>query len=233
LQELLEEAIVGAMRNPTLSGLVNLWGTTILAALSSCAVMKVLTLAGYLAVIKISDWRRLLSGVFMYVLGMGFSYLFVMIIIIKAPFWINILVIGSSVLYSIVGIVLVVFGIIYLGFIKAPLSRIKLLSKSDPDHDYLAAFLLGAFVVLMESLSCPICNPILKLFSAIYVKQGIFRASIVFVVFFLGQSTLPLISGLILAPLKQLLAKRDGFEYIQIAGAIILVLIGLNLLWLS
>lgn len=232
MAELLEEAIVGAIRNSSLSSFVNLWGTTVLATLSTCSVLKMLAIAGYLAVLKLSNWKRLLLNVLMYVLGMGFSYLFIDTIIVRVPSWLKVLVPGTSILYLLTGLFLIALGILALGFLKIPISRIRLLSKKDPEHDYLSAFLLGTAVVGMEALSCPTCNPALKLISVIYLKQGLLFAALIFATFFLGQSTLPLLAGLILGPLKQLLAKSDNYEYVQIAGAIVLVLVGLNLLWL-
>ncbi len=168
----------------------------------------------------------------MYLLGMGFSYLVLEIIIVQTSSWTKLLVPGSSILYLIIGVFLIIFGVSALGFFGIPILRVRLFSKEDPDHDYLMAFLLGMAVVFVEALSCPICNPTLKLVSAILIKQGYLFAVLVFVAFFLGQSTLPLLAGIILGPLKHLLARNDNYEYVQIAGAIILILVGLNLLWL-
>ena len=99
MQELLEEAIIGTIRNLSFSGLINLWGTTVLATLSSCSIFKVLLIGAYLAVLKLSNWKRLLANVFMFVLGTSFAYLFLGIIVAVKPSWIRLLVPGSSILY--------------------------------------------------------------------------------------------------------------------------------------
>jgi hypothetical protein len=233
VEELLEEAIISAVRNLSPSSFINLWGITILAALSTCSVLKILIIAGYLSVLRLSNWKRLFSNVFMYGLGMGFSYLLIDILIAQTPSWISLLVSGANLLYLLTGIFLIVFGILALGILKIPTYRIKVLSREEPEHDYLSAFLLGAVIVGMEALSCPTCNPTLKLIAIIYSRQGPLFATLIFGTFFLGQSTLALLAGLILGPLKQELAKAENIEYVQIAGAIILVLVGLDLLWLS
>lgn len=232
MQELLEEAIIGTIRNLSFSGLINLWGTTVLATLSSCSIFKVLLIGAYLAVLKLSNWKRLLANVFMFVLGTSFAYLFLGIIVAVKPSWIRLLVPGSSILYISVGLFLIAFGLVALGFFGTPFPWLKLLSRRDPEHDYFAAFLLGATVILVEALSCPICNPTLKLVSAVYQKQGPVFASLISGTLVLGGSTLPLITGIILSPLKQLLDARSNREYIQIAGAIIMILVGLSLIWL-
>jgi len=232
LQELLEEAIIGTIRNLSFSGLINLWGTTVLTTLSSCSIFKVLLIGAYLAVLKLSDWKRLLANVFMFVLGTSFAYLFLGIIVAKKPSWIKLLVPGSSILYILVGLFLIAFGLVALGFFGTPFPRLKLRSRRDPEHDYFVAFLLGATVIFVEALSCPICNPALKLVSAIHQKQGPVFASLISGTLVLGGNTLPLTAGIILSPLKQLLDARSNCEYIQIAGAIVMILVGLSLIWL-
>lgn len=230
--QILEEAIAGAVRDFSTASFVNLWGTIILAGLSTCALIKILVILGYLAVLKLSDWKRLLANVLIYVLGMGFSYLLMGLLIVNVPSLLRALVSGSSILYFVTGISLVAFGILALGIFRIPIDRIKLLSREYPEHDYLVAFLLGAVLVAMEALSCPTCNPALKSLLLIYEKQGPLFALSVSGTLFLGQSTLPLVAGIVVGPLKTLLANNDNYEYVQIAGAIILVLVGTNLLWL-
>jgi len=232
MEELLEEAIVTAVKNLSPSSLGNLWGITILAALSTCFVIKILAVSGYLAVMKLSSWRRLFSNVLMFVLGMSFSYVFINILIANVPSRLRYLISATNLLYLLAGVSSIAFGIVALGILRIPTRRIRLLAKEEPEHDFFGAFLLGAVIVGMEALSCPTCNPALKLFAVIFSKQGPLVAIPVFGTFLLGQSTLPIISALVLGPLKQMLAKSDNSEYVQIAGAIILVLLGLNLLWL-
>lgn len=230
--ELLEEAIVGAIRDFSVSSFGNLWAVTVLAALSTCSILKMLLVVGYLAVLKLSDWKRILANVCAYVLGMGFSYLLIAIIIARLPFLMRTLVPGSSIIFFLTGSILIAFGLVALGLIRTHVIKLDLLLHRDPEHDYLVSFLLGALIVAMEALSCLVCNPTLKLIVAIYSKKGSLFASLIFGTFFLGQSTLPILAGLILGPLKQLMGKSENYEYIQIAGAIILVLVGLDLLWL-
>ena len=233
MPELLEEAIVSAIRNLSFSSLTNLWGTTVLAMLSCCSLLKVLVISAYLLIIKLSDWRRLLSNVVLYILGTGFSYTAIVIIFGRSPSWTKTLVPGSSVFYLIFGFFLIIFGFLGLGFFKKVSKRIRLLNQEEPEHDFLVAFLLGVAVVFTEALSCHICNPNLKLVSVIYRNQGPILSTIIAGTLFLGHSTMLLIAGIVISPLKQLLAKYENYEYVRIGASIILILVGLNLLWLA
>ncbi len=201
--------------------------------LTSCSLLKTLLIGAYLLILKLRDWRRLFSNVMIFVAGTGFSYLLLGVIIVKNPSWATLLVRGSTLLYILLGVVLSVIGAMVLGLLGPGAARSNLFSRKEPDHDLWAAFTLGAAVVLAESLSCHICNPTIKIISAIYGRQGWAFATLISGTVFWGQSTIIVVVGIILTMLKQLWAQSESLEYVQIAASIILILVGLNLLWLA
>jgi cytochrome c-type biogenesis protein len=146
------------------------------------------------------------------------------------------LIVWSKILYVGLGLVSILLGLVLLGLFRLPLPNKTSFEKfSKKRTDLLGAFFLGFGFVFLEAPTCPACAPALMMISAYMVTQHqILYGLVLLLTYVAGQSVPILLIGFFAGFLKQFAERFHTWEeYIQIAGGILLIVVGLDLLWLA
>ena len=232
----MQEVILEAIQNPSLFTYIAVFAAGILVSLGSCAVLEIPILIGYLGGVKTKSRPRLLIITSLFVLGMLFTYLFIGIFIGLVATAFTRLIVWSKVLYVGLGLASIIIGLVLLGLLRLSLPDVNALSSfSKGKGDLLGAFFLGFGFVFLEAPTCPACAPALMMISVYMVtQQKIVFGLLLLLSYVLGQSVPILLVGVFAGYLKPLADRFHSWgEYIQIIGGILLIVVGLDLLWLA
>lgn len=232
----MQETITEAIRNPSFFTYIAVFLAGMLISLGSCAVLEVPILIGYLGGVKTKSRSRLFAITALFVLGMLVTYFLIGIFIGLVATALTRLIIWSKVLYIILGLVSIIIGLVLLGLFKLPIPEVSTLSNfKGGKGDLIGAFFLGFGFVFLEAPTCPACAPALVVISAYMVtQQKILYGLALLLVYVFGQSIPILLIGLFTGYIKQITERFHSWsEYIQIVAGILLIVVGLDLLWLA
>jgi cytochrome c biogenesis protein CcdA len=208
----------------------------ILASLSSCTIMRLPVIWGYITAAGESKKRSVFLSVSftcgliaVYTL-MGFSLGVVSNLTGK-------LLRISHYLYFILGIMLLVLGIIFAGLIPVKQGWFHDRCETAIKHMKTnhSAFIFGMLFAFLETPACPACGAALMIIGSLVVMKGSWLySSLVFLGFAIGQSIPVLVLGFSTSMFKYLTLKTLRMEKIMsfIAGNILIVL-GLLLVMLA
>ena len=208
----------------------------ILASLSSCTILRLPVILGYVTVAGESRRRMVLLSlsfacglVTVYTL-MGFSLGFISNLTGK-------LLRVSHYLYFTLGSILLILGIIFAGLIPTKrgwfCDRCEAAIKHATTNH--SAFILGVLFAFLETPACPACGAALLIIGSLVVmKESWLYSGLVFISFAIGQSIPVLVLGLSTSIFKYLTSKATRIDNaITFMTGNIFVVLGLSLIMLA
>lgn len=232
----MQDSVLQAIQAPSPLTYLLVFVTGLITSLGACAVLEAPILIGYLTGVSTKARKRLFVITLFFVLGMLTTYVLIGIFIGLIGTAVKQLTFWSTVLYLVMGVVSLTLGLIMLGFFRLPFSTTKTLSKIGGSRgDLWGAFILGLFFIFLEAPTCPACAPALMLISTYMVtQQKVVLGVALLLTYVTGQAVPILALGLFTGWMKQLTERFHRLEeYLRIVGGILLLLVGLDLLWLA
>ena len=208
----------------------------ILASLSSCTIVRLPVIWGYITAAGESKRRSVFlsvsftCGIIAVYTFMGFSLGVISNVTGK-------LLRISHYLYFFLGIMLLVSGIIFAGLIPIKQGWFHDLCETAIKHTKKnhSAFIFGMLFAFLETPACPACGAALMIIGSLVVMKGSWLySSLVFLSFAIGQSIPVLVLGFSTSMFKYLTSKTLRMEKIMsfMAGNILIAL-GLLLVMLA
>ena len=217
-------------KSPILAIFIVFWAGFI-ASLSSCTIIRIPIVFGYVSGASHDTKRKsFLSAVFL-ALGLITSYTFLGLALILLKNLAFSLVLISRYLYIFLGVVLLIFGVFYVGLIK--------IGKPHHAHcgantrlkkrSFIGSFLFGVMFAFLEMPACPCCASVLFVIASIVGFWDSWVYSfIIFLSFAIGQSMPILLIGSSTSLVKYLIPKVKSLEkYTQFVAGNILIAIAL------
>ena len=208
----------------------------ILASLSSCTIVRLPVIWGYITVAGESRRRSVLlslsfaCGLIAVYTLLGFALGFVSNLTGK-------LLRISQYLYLILGIVLLIMGIIFAGLIPVKQGWFHdrcdtAIKRTKTIH---SAFIFGVLFAFLETPACPACGAALMVIGSLVVMKGSWLySSLVFISFAIGQSIPVLVLGFSTSMFKRLTSKTARIENVMsFAAGNILIVLGFILMMLA
>ena len=208
----------------------------ILASLSSCTIVRLPVIWGYVTAAGESRRRSVLLSV-SFACGLIVVYTFMGFSLGVVSNLTGKLLRISHYLYFILGVVLLILGAIFAGLIPI---------KQGWFHDhcetaikqtttYHSAFILGILFAFMETPACPACGAALMVIGSLVVmKESLLYSGLVFFSFAIGQSIPVLVLGFSTSMFQYLTSRAMRIQRVMsfMAGNILIVL-GLSLIILA
>jgi cytochrome c-type biogenesis protein len=181
------------------------------ASLSSCTIVRIPVVLGYLSSATDSKRKSVLLTL-LFVLGLTISYtVFGILLGLIGGLTHNLIQINKYIFWAL-GVILFVLGLFVSGLIhlKIPSTRFNFVDKFEVASLF-GAFLFGIVFASLEMPTCPCCGGLLLLIAGIVVAKNISAYSVlIFVSFALGQSFPILAIGL-----SASLLKTDFVNYLK------------------
>jgi len=205
----------------------------ILASLSSCTIVRLPVIWGYVTVAGESKRKSLLLAV-SFAFGLIAVYTLIGFSLGVVSNVSGKLLKISHYLYIALGMILLLLGIAFAGLIPLKQGWLNDCYKRAINHATTkrSAFVLGILFAFLETPACPACGAALMVIGSLVVmKESVLYSSLVFISFAIGQSIPVLILGFSTSMLKYLTSKTMSIEKIMsfVAGNI-LILLGLSLI---
>lgn len=182
-----------------------------LASLSSCTIVRIPVVLGYVSGATDTKSKSILSTL-LFVLGLTISYtIFGILLGLIGGLTYNLIQINKYIFWAL-GAILFVLGLFVSGLIhlKIPSARLSLKDKFK-SAPLFGALLFGIVFASLEMPTCPCCGGLLLLIAGIVVAKNISAYSVlIFVSFALGQSFPILAIGL-----SASLLKTDLINYLK------------------
>lgn len=231
LQELIQ-----ALNNPSPMTFIAVFLLGILVSLGTCTILELPILLGYLGGIEENRKLQLFKIVILFTAGMLLSYLIISLAIGLAVLKLNSLFGLSHFLYVSIAAFSLLFGLYLLGFLPIRLPALdmkKIIGKRT--GQYFGAFLLGLTSIFFEAPTCPSCAPALILIAGFMVTKGTILLGVSLLMTYVAGQAVPLvIAGTFASFLKNMGTRTATLqEYVKIAAGILLVLVGLDLIYLA
>jgi cytochrome c-type biogenesis protein len=217
-------------KSPLLAIFIVFWAGFI-ASLSSCTIIRIPIVFGYVSGASSKNKRRSFLLSFCLALGLITSYTFLGIALILLKNLAFSLILISRYLYIFLGVVLLVLGIFYAGLIK--------IGKTHHAHcetntrlekrSFIGSFLFGVMFAFLEMPACPCCASVLFVIASIvgFWDSWIY-SFIIFLSFAIGQSMPILLIGSFTGLVKVLAPKIARVEeYIPLVAGSVLIAIAL------
>jgi cytochrome c biogenesis protein CcdA len=195
--------------SPLLALVIVFWAGAI-ASLSSCTIVRVPIVLGYVAGTGGSKKRSMLLSV-LFVLGLIVSYtLFGILLGLIGNLAYSFIRVNKYIFWAI-GTLLFICGLFISGLVDLNiLKRKRHIIDKFQNASFLGAFLFGVVFALLEMPTCPCCGGVLLLIAGIVVAKNLSLYSIiVFISFALGQS-FPILS----IGLSTSMIKSDLINYL-------------------
>ena len=198
-----------------------------IASLSSCTIIRLPVIWGYAASTGLSRRKGIILSV-LFSCGLISVYtLFGFALGIISNFTGKLIQI-SQYLYSVLGILMLICGILFAGLIPQMdgwfhNSCEAAVDRAKTKH---SAFMFGMLFALLETPACPCCGAVLMLIASLVIMKGSFLYSgLVFVSFAVGQSIPILTVGLSSTMFTSLLSRIPLLEGVLrfVAGNILIV----------
>ncbi|HYA15579.1 MAG TPA: cytochrome c biogenesis protein CcdA [Syntrophales bacterium] len=208
----------------------------ILASLSSCTIMRLPVIWGYVTAAGVSRRRSVLLSV-LFTCGIIAVYTLMGFALSVVSNLTGKLLRVSHYLYFTLGIVLLILGIIFAGLIPIKQGWFHnycqtVIKRTTTNH---SAFILGVMFAFLETPACPACGAaLLVIGSLVVMKESWLYSGSVFISFAIGQSIPVLVLGFSASMFKYLISRAARIEKGMsfIAGNILIVL-GLSLIALA
>ena len=208
----------------------------ILASLSSCAIIRLPVIWGYITAAGESRRRSVLLSV-SFACGLIAVYTLMGFALGVVSNLTGKLLRISHYLYFILGIMLLILGIVFAGLIPIKQSwfhdRCEIVAKYTKTNR--SAFIFGMLFAFLETPACPACGAALMVIGSLVVMKGSWLySSLVFIGFATGQSFPVLVLGFSTSMFKHLTSRTMRIEKVMsfMAGNILIV-IGLLLMMLA
>ena len=228
-----------SLQNTILNGslplvLVTVAAAGAIASLSSCTLARLPVIWGYIAAGP-ETGRKGFSLSLAFACGLIVSYTALGFVFGGFSDWALHLVHFSRLLYSFLGLLLVISGLIIAELLFPNKKHHHAHSPQKPIKRISSAFLFGILFACLEMPSCPCCGAVLMVIASLVVLKGSFMYSgIVFTSFAVGQSLPILLIGFSTSLLKNLTQRAEKIEkVIRFSAGIILTTTGLFLIGIA
>jgi cytochrome c-type biogenesis protein len=182
-----------------------------LASLSSCTIVRVSVVLGYVSSATNSKGKSVLLTL-LFVLGLTISYTIIGILLgLMCNLTHNLIKINKYIFWTL-GVALFIIGLLVSGLIRFKTPNIRFNLKNNfKIATFFGALLFGIVFALLEMPTCPCCGGLLLLIAGIVVAKNLSAYSVlIFISFALGQSFPILTIGLLTS-----LVRSDIVNYLK------------------
>lgn len=206
------------------------------ASLSSCTIARLPVMWGYVAATSESKKKGIfLSAAF--ACGLIASYTIIGFLFGVITDLAGKLIQISQYLYSALGILLIIGGLLFAGLMPAGIGWLnKRCEASVRQAKTLpSAFIFGMLFAFLEMPACPCCGAVLMVIASLVVIKGsLLYSGLVFISFAIGQSVPILVIGFSTSILKHIVPRTQRLEeVISFTAGNILIASGLFLIMLA
>ncbi len=197
------------------------------ASLSSCTIARLPVMWGYVAATSESKRKGVLLSV-AFACGLITSYTIIGFLFGVITDLAGKLIQISQYLYSILGILLIIGGLLFAGLLPTGKSWFNKHCDATikQTKNFHSAFIFGMLFAFLEMPACPCCGAVLMVIASLVVIKGsLIYSGLVFISFAIGQSIPILVIGFSTSILKHIAPRTERLESAIsfIAGNILIV----------
>lgn len=223
----IQQIIIDAFQSGSWLTLVIVFWAGAVLSLSSCTLIRIPVIIGYIGGVSSSKRKAFLITLF-FVMGTILSYILLGILLGFISGIVADMVKWSRYFYYVVGSFALFFGLQLSGLIDLGIDSHKIKKRWQPKGTGLTgAFVFGMIFAIFEAPACPCCGPALFIIAShVFIKANYVYAILMFFSYALGQSFPLLLLGGVTGIMKYSNWKVHDVEKIVkiIAGNLLIVL---------
>lgn len=225
----IQQAIIEILRSTSWLTLLIVFWSGALLSMSSCTIVRIPIVVGYIGGMATSKKRAFLLTV-SFVVALVLSYTSLGILFGLIGGLLGYMIKWGRYFYYFIGGLALFIGLQIAGLMNFKIFRFDKLKEWKPQkRGLLGAFLFGVIFAIFEAPTCPCCGPVLFIIASLtFVKGKIFYAILIFFIYALGQSLPIFLIGSFTGIVKYISPKIHRIEvWVKLFGGDILIVLAI------